>query len=107
MAQDEPFNEFPRRRVAHRFLDGGGLARPGLAREIDRILDRREITRERRSVRTWRRHVAGPRRLVLRRDVVLCVLGFLERRVAVVPPSARLMRLLAVMRIMIGPCGDV
>ena len=58
MTQDEPFNELPGRRVADRFLYSGSLACLGLAREIDRILYRRKIDRERKAsaremVRRW------------------------------------------------------
>src|SRR3984957_17099292 len=58
VAQDEPFNELPRRRVADRSLYRGRLVCLALAREIDRIPYRREIARERRSVRALGRHVA-------------------------------------------------
>src|SRR3984957_6971917 len=98
MAQDEPFNELPRRRVSDGFLYGGRIARLGLAREIDRILYRREIGRERKSVITRRRHVAGPRGRLTRHNFG-CMPRFLECRVAVVPRSGRFMRLFGLLRL--------
>ena len=105
MTQNEPFNELPRRRVADRFLDGGCLACLGLAREIDRILYRRKIGRERKSLSTRRRRVAGSRRLALRGHDIFCMLSL--RRVAVVPCSGYFMRLPGLLRLMAGPCNVV
>src|SRR3984957_1604963 len=107
MTQDKPFNEFPRSRVANGFLYGGGLTRLGLAHETDGILYCREIGRERRSVITRRRHVAGPRGLALRRHNFLCMPRFLERGVVVVPRCRRLMRFFGLLRLMAGPCHSV
>src|ERR1700733_3684637 len=111
MTQDEPFNEFPRSRVADRFLDGGRLARLGLARKIDSIPYRREIARERRSFRTclhtWRRSVAGRRRFGFRRRGMLRMSGFPDRSVAGMPDACRLMRLLGRLRLVTGPRHSV
>jgi hypothetical protein len=107
VAQDEPFNEFPRRRVADRFLYRGRLVCLALAREIDRIPYRREIARERRSVRALWRRVAGPRRLALSNRDMLCMPGFRERGVAVVPHPGRFMRLAGLPRLAAGPRNSV
>jgi hypothetical protein len=111
MTQDEPFNEFPSSRVADRFLYGGRLACLGLAREIDSILYRREITRERRSfrtcLRTWRRSVAGRRRFGFCRRGMLRISGFLDCSVAGMPDACRLMRLLGRLRLVTGPRHSV
>src|ERR1700733_10134512 len=104
MAQDEPFNEFPSRRIGDRPLYGGSLGCLCLAREIDRILYRRKISRERRSVRSRGQRRDGSRRLALLGSHMLCTSSFLVRRIAVVPSSARVMRLSGVRRLVVGPC---
>jgi len=107
VAQDEPFNEFPRRRVADRSLYRGRLVCLALAREIDRIPYRREIARERRSVSALGRQVAGRRRLALNNRDMLCIPGFLERGVAVVPHPGRFVRLVSLLRLAAGPRNSV
>ena len=101
MAQDEPFDELPRRRVADRFLDVGRFAGLGLARKIDRLLDRGKIAGERRSFRFRRGCLGGTLRLApLRR----CM-----RRMPVFPESsgvpARLMRLLGMVCLLVAVGG--
>jgi hypothetical protein len=104
MAQDEPFDQFPRCRVADRFLYRSCFAGLGLAREIDGILYGREIAGERRGVATRSWNVAGSRRFALqRRDMP----SFLKLRMAVMPYCGHVMRRDGLMSPSAGPCHDV
>ena len=62
VSQDEPFDKLAARRVADGLLDDGRFTGLGLARQIDRLLDRRKIAGERRSLR-FRRCCLGTLRL--------------------------------------------
>ena len=91
MSQDVPFDKFLGRRVADRLSDVGRLGGLRLARQIDRVLDRREIARE------WRRGgrfaVARRCRFARRRLGIRHIATFAEFGFLVMPRARRLGRL--------------
>ena len=89
VAQDEPFDKFLARQVADRLLDDGRFIRLGPARQIDRVLDRREVAREwRRGRGIGRRCRLAPRRIDVRHMPT-----FFRPGIAMMPRARCLMRL--------------